>query len=337
MTRAPHLRWRPLPGSLIDRRGAALALPILLVAALNVAAVTGLADIAGFRAVDTALTRIQWPSLCAVPAALALSAIGYYLAYRRIYAAEGGYELTRRQLIAVVAAGFSGLFSTGGVRADGPVLQASGATRREALVRVTTLTGMEQAVLALYGCAASIACLCLRLPGVPGDFTLPWAVIPVPAFAAAFWLASRYRVRLPARPGWPARVSVLLDAVLLVRALFARPVRHRGAIGGMALFWAGDAAAVWSALAAFGFVMNWATLTVGYCTGMVFTRRVAPLAGAGTLTLILPLMIWASGAPLPTAVAAVAVCRLVGALSLPPTLASLRVLRETTRQAAIRP
>ena len=96
-------------------------------AGLNVAAVTGLADIAGFRAVDTALTRIQWPSLCAVPAALALSATGYYLAYRRIYAAEGGYELTRRQLIAVVAAGFSGLFSTGGGRPDGPVLQASGA------------------------------------------------------------------------------------------------------------------------------------------------------------------------------------------------------------------
>jgi hypothetical protein len=32
--------------------------------------------------------------------------------------------------------------------------------------------------------------------------------------------------------------------VLLIRALFARPVRHRGAIAGMALFWAGDAAAV---------------------------------------------------------------------------------------------
>ena len=55
--RMPHLRWRPLRGNLIDRRGAALALPILLVAGLNVAAVTGLADIAGFRAVYTALTR----------------------------------------------------------------------------------------------------------------------------------------------------------------------------------------------------------------------------------------------------------------------------------------
>ena len=178
--RGPRLRGRSLPGNLIDRRGAALAPPILLAVGLDVAAVTGLADIAGFHAVYASLTRIQWPWLCAVAAALATSAIGYYFAYRSIYAAEGGYELSRRQLTAVVAAGFGGLFSTGGIRPDGLVLQASGASLREALVRVTTLTGMEQGMLALYGCAASIAWLCLGLPGVPLDVTLPWAVIPRP-------------------------------------------------------------------------------------------------------------------------------------------------------------
>jgi hypothetical protein len=203
------------------------------------------------------------------------------------------------------------------------------------MVRLTTLTGMEQAILALYGCAAAIAWLSLGLPGVPPDFTLPWAVIPVPAFAAAFWLASRYRARLAGRAGWRARLSVFLDAVFLIRALFARPVRHRGAIAGMALFWAGDAAAIWAGLAAFGVVMNGAALLVGYCTGMVVTRRVAPLAGAGTLALILPLTIWASGAPLATAIAGVAAYRVLGVLSLPPALASLPVLRETTRPAAI--
>jgi len=328
--RGPRLRWRPRQGNLIDRRGAALAPPVLLAVALNVAAVIGLADIAGFHAVYASLIRIQWPWLCAVPAALAVSAIGYYFAYRRIYAAEGGYQLSRRQLTAIVAAGFSGFFSTAGTGPDDLVLQANGATRREALVRVTTLTGMEQAILALYGCAAAIAWLSLGLPGVPADVTLPWAVIPVPAFAAAFWLASRYRPRLPGRAGWSARVSVFLDAVLLIRALFARPVRHRGAIAGMALFWAGDALAVWAGLAGFGLVMNGAALLVGYCTGMVFTRRVAPLAGAGTLVLILPLTIWASGAPLATAITGVAAYRVLGVLSLPPALASLPVLRETT-------
>ena len=70
----PRLHWWP-PGNLIDRRGAALAVPILLVG-LNIAAVTGLADIAGFHAVYTPLTRIQWPWLCAVVAALAMSARG---------------------------------------------------------------------------------------------------------------------------------------------------------------------------------------------------------------------------------------------------------------------
>jgi hypothetical protein len=104
----------------------------------------------------------------------------------------------------------------------------------------------------------------------------------------------------------------------------------------MALFWAGDVLAVSLALAAFGLVMNGAALIVGYCTGMVFTRRTAPLAGSGTLALILPLTIWASGAPLATAITGVAAYRLLCFwLTLPPALASLPVLRQTTRQAAI--
>jgi hypothetical protein len=328
--RGVQLRWPPL-GSLVDRRGAALAGPILLGGALNLAAVIGLAYIAGFHAVYASLISVQWPWLCAVPGALAISAVGYYFAYRRIYAAEGGYELSRRQLIALVAAGFDGLFSSGGVKPDGLALQATGASRREAMVRLTGLAGMEQGILALYGCAASIACLCLGLAQVPASFTLPWAVIPVPGFAAAFWLASRYRPRLQGRAGWRARLSVFLDAVLLLRTLFARPVRYRGAIAGMALFWAGDACAVWLALAAFGFQMNGAALLVGYCTGMVFTRRTAPLAGSGTLTLILPLTIWGSGAPLATAITGVAAYRAACIwLPLPPALASLPVLREIT-------
>jgi hypothetical protein len=334
--RGPRLRWRPRPGNLIDRRGAALVPPILLAVGLNIAAVAGLAGITGFRAVYTSFARIQWPWLCAVGAALAMSAIGYYFAYRSIYANEGGYQLSRRQLTAVVAVGFGGLFDTGRIRPDGLVLQASGASRREAMVRVITLTGMEQGMLALYGCAAAIAWLCLGQTGVPISFTLPWAVIPVPAFAAAFWLASRYRARLAGRAGWRARLAVFLDAVLLIRMLFAHPVRHRGAIAGMALFWAGDALAVWAGLAAFGEVMNGAALIVGYCTGMVFTRRIAPLAGAGMLTLILPLTIWASGAPLAAAITGVAVYRMLCFwLPLPSALASLPVLHETTRRAAI--
>ena len=67
---------------------------------------------------------------------------------------------------------------------------------------------------------------------------------------------------------------------------------------------------------------------------MVFTGRIAPLAGSGTLTLILPLTIWASGAPLATAITGVAAYRLLCFwLPMPSALASLPVLRETTRPA----
>lgn len=151
-----------------------------LAVGLNVAAVTGLAYIAGFHAVYAALTGFRRPFLCAVPAALAVSAIGYYFAYQSIYAAEGGYALSRRQLTAVVAAGFGGLFTNGGPGRTGwfsaPAARAD-ARRWSASL---PLAGLEQAMLALYGCATSIAWLCLGLPGVPLDFMLPWAVIAVP-------------------------------------------------------------------------------------------------------------------------------------------------------------
>jgi hypothetical protein len=51
--RKQRLGWRSVSGNLIGRRGAALAPPILLAVGLNVAAVTGLAYIAGFHAVST--------------------------------------------------------------------------------------------------------------------------------------------------------------------------------------------------------------------------------------------------------------------------------------------
>ena len=164
--------------------------------------------------------------------------------------------------------------------------------------------------------------------GVPSpDFSLPWAIIPVPATLIGFWAAERYRDRFRGRRGWRGAVGVFLEAAHLIRELFVR-LRWGWAMLGMALFWAADAFALWAGLAAFGTRMNAVTLLVGYATGMVFTRRTAPLAGAGILALALAASLWYSGAPLATAVAGVFAYRiLVLWLPLPVALASRPTLR----------
>src|SRR6201984_3206300 len=103
----------------------------------------------------------------------------------------------------------------------------------------------------------------------------------------------------------------------------------------MALFWAADAVAPWGGLAMFGVRMNAAALFVGFATGMVFTRRTGPLAGAGVLALVLPLTIWISGAPLAVAVAGVFVYRVLALLlPMPVSLAVLPTLRDMAQHPA---
>ncbi len=131
----------------------------------------------------------------------------------------------------------------------------------------------------------------LRRSLPPMDFTIPWAVVPVPGFLVAFWLAERYRARFSGRPGWLGHLGTFLDSIHLIRELFVRPGRWWPALAGMALFWATDAFACWAGLGAFGYQMDAAALFVGFATGRVFTRRTGPLAGAGVLALVLPLTI----------------------------------------------
>ena len=335
-------RWLPwrriewLSRRHIDRRAAELLGLILTAVLLEVAAAAGLSYVAGFGSVRAALGRVDWTWLVVVFGALAVSFAGYYSAYGGIYRAEGGYDLNRRQLRAVVVAGFGGLFAHGGTTPDDLVLQACGADRRDSIVRVWTLGGMEQGVLALGGCVASIAAVCLHLADPPSDFTLPWVIIPVPAGIVAFWVAERYRKGLRRRSGWLGRLSMFLDSIHLVRKLFAHPLRHRRALGGMAVFWAADAFAIWAALAAFGVRLDGVALIVGFCTGMVFTRRIAPLAGAGTLMLVLPVTMWVSGAPLAVAIAGIFAYRVLCLwLPMPFALASLPALRQVSKESLV--
>ncbi|HEY7325362.1 MAG TPA: hypothetical protein VH520_11110, partial [Streptosporangiaceae bacterium] len=75
-----------------------------------------------------------------------------------------------------------------------------------------------------------------------------------------------------------------------------------------------------------------ASLFVGFATGMVFTRRTGPLAGAGVLMVCLPLTIWYSGAPLAVAVVGIFAYRVAALwLPMPASLALLPTLRKMGR------
>jgi hypothetical protein len=319
----------------MQRRGSVLALLVGVAILLELASGVGLAYVVGWSEVRAVLGDFHGLWLIALVGGLLVSLIGYHYAYRGIFRVEGGPTLPRQQMRAVVAAGFGGFLAHGGGALDQYALQAAGADEREAKARVAALGGLEHGVLAIGGCAAAIAVLVSGLGQPPADFTLPWAIIPIPGFLIAFWAAERYRDRFRGRAGWRGKAGIFLDSIWMIRALFAHPLRWGWALCGMALFWAADAFAAWAGLAMFGFHMNAATLFVGFATGMVFTRRTGPLAGAGVLALVLPVTIWVSGAPFAVAVVGIFAYRVLALLlPMPVSLAALPTLRAMGQRPA---
>jgi hypothetical protein len=334
--------WRPMRVSLprlsvvhLRRRRMVLAVLVGVAILLELAAGTGLAYVAGWSQVRAVLGAFEGTWLIALIGALLVSFVGYHYAYQGIFRVEGGPTLPLRQMRAVVAAGFGGFLAHGGGALDQYALQAAGAEEDEAKARVAALGGLEHGVLSIGGCAAAIAVLVSGLSQPPMDFTLPWAVIPIPGFVIGFWAADRYGDRFRDRSGWRGKLGIFLDSIRIIRMLFTHPLQWGSALFGMALFWAADALATWAGLAMFGFQMNPAQLFVGFATGMVFTRRTGPLAGAGVLALVLPLTIWVSGAPLAVAVAGVFVYRVLALLMpMPVSLAALPTLRNMAQGPA---
>ena len=319
----------------LRRRRSVLAVLVAVAIVLELAAGAGLAYVAGWSQVRAVLGDFDGIWLIALVGALLVSFVGYHYAYQGIFRVEGGPALPRRQMRAVVAAGFGGFLAHGGGALDQYGLQAAGAEEDEAKARVAALGGLEHGVLAIGGCAAAIAVLASGRGQPPMDFTVPWAVIPIPGFVIGFWAADRYSDRFRDRAGWRRKLGIFLDSIRLIRALFIHPLRWGSAVCGMALFWAADALAAWAGLAMFGLHMNAAALFVGFATGMVFTRRTGPLAGAGVLALVLPLTIWVSGAPLAVAVAGVFIYRVLALLlPMPVSLAALPTLREMGQRPA---
>jgi hypothetical protein len=239
--------------------------------------------------------------------------------------------MRRRVVAAVALAGFGGFLAYRGGSLDGYALRTAGASEPDAKMRVAALGGLEQGALALAGCGVAVAVLLTGLPGDPVSATLTWALAPVPGLLLAFWLADRFAGRsgLAAEHGWRALAGTFFGSILMIMELFTRPHRWGTAIVGMTVFWLADAVAAWAGLAAFGLRMNAAALFIGFASGMVFSRRIGPLAGAGILALVLPLTISYCGAPLATAVAGIFTYRILSLwLQAPAWIAALPALRK---------
>lgn len=317
-----------LSGSHVSRRWTIVLGLVALAALLQVAAGVGLSYVEGFSAVHHVLERFSPIWLAGIGGGIVISFVGYYLVYSEIYKVKGGPKLSRGQMASVVIAGFGGFLAHGGAALDEYALEGAGAKEREAKVRVAALGGLEHGILGLGGCAAAVAILLLGLSAPPLDFSVPWAVAPIPGFLVAFWLAKRNEGRWRDAEGWRRKVGIFIDSILLIRAIFRRPIEHLPALAGMSLFWAADLFAAWCGLAMFGFRMNGAQFIVGMGTGMIFSRRTGPLGGAGLLTLVLAVTVMYSGAPFAVAIAGIFAYRVLAMwVPMPFSLASLPTLR----------
>jgi hypothetical protein len=238
-------------------------------------------------------------------------------------------------LLAVVTAGFGGFLARGGTKIDEFAMRAGGAGKRESKVRVGALAGFEQGTLGLIVCPAAIAALAAGVMIPRPSFTWPWALIPVPAAALVIWLAERLRSRLRGRQGWRGRVGAFFDTAHLVTSSIGHPRKHGVALLGMGLYWGGDMFALWAATAAFGVHMTALAVIVAFGTAMLFTRRTAPLAGAGLmLAALVPTLWYVSGVPFAAATLGVAAYRCLTLwVPLPAALVAIPKLRELGRRA----
>ncbi len=326
----------------LDRTAKQIGALILLAIALYVVAGIGMAYAAGFGAVHHRLAIADWWWLAPAAGAVVLGFSGYYFGYGGISSAEGGPEIGRSALLAVVTAGFGGFLAHGGTAVDEFAMQAGGAGERETKVRVSALGGFEQGVLALIVCPAAIVAVVLGTSYPRPDYSWPWAVIPPLGFAVMIWLAERYRDRLRERKGWRGHVGVFFDSIHVIVGILRRPRGCGYALLGMGLFWGADMFAVWATTAAFGYRMNVLVLIVCFGTGMIFTRRTGPLGGVGIILAALAATLWnGGGVPLAAGTLGVAFYHLLtfwiplpGAIAVLPKLRALQAHAEESEADA---
>jgi hypothetical protein len=278
-----------------------------------------------------------WLVVCAAGEVAAYA--GFVASYQAMAELEGGPRLTYTTVVRVVGLSF-GAFSVataiGGLSVDFWALREAGEPPKLASARVIALETMRWAVLTTATCVAGLIVLFGASGGkVPWEVPVAWLVITPLCFAGGLWIsAPGRRARFTRSSGGRVHdaIGVAVRALVLVRALTHAPARLvLRAVGGAALFWAGELLCAWAALRAFGVTVALAPLVLGYITGYVSLGLPLPAGGAGSVDAAMTAGFVLAGAPLDGALLGAIAFRLFSfwlpAIGAVVSLATLRGLR----------
>jgi uncharacterized membrane protein YbhN (UPF0104 family) len=233
---------------------------------------------------------------------------GYVVAYRSIARIHGHAPLALPLVARVVVAGFGPFSIGGGFGIDKRVLHALHEDERSARVRVLALGILEWAVLAPATAIVAIVMLAEHADVMP-SLLWPWAIAVPAGFAFALWASRPSHIewlRRHRRWGWLCQA---IEGVGALHTLIRRPREYAGAWIGTALYWAGDIAAFYGGLQAFGLQPGFGKVLVAYATGYAATRRSLPFGGAGFTEVLMAYALYWVRQPLAPSLAAVVAYR----------------------------
>jgi uncharacterized membrane protein YbhN (UPF0104 family) len=302
-------------------------------AALSVGALVGITIDVGWRPLWAVLQHADWVFALYVPVAVAVSYLGYTLAYREV-ANSDKCDLGLRDTLQIVTTGFGPVSPRGGSAIDVRELTRRGLDRDAAEQRVRVLGLLEYSVLAPATLLAAIYMLTQGMKAQAG--LLPSWIIGVPlGTIIAVGLLVKYR-RAGRPQTWWSPLRTNLDAIDSLSSLLKSWRRAPIALAGMTLYWAAEIAALGLCIDVFGHRRGAiAVIIVGYATGYALTRRTLPLAGAGVVEALMPFALNWVGFPLASSILAVIAYRIFNLwLPMIPAVISLRHLERQDRPTA---
>jgi uncharacterized membrane protein YbhN (UPF0104 family) len=318
---------------------------VLLGVGASALAVLLIGQAARFEEVGRSLRRAAawWLVLGVLGEAIAYA--GYVVAYRAVAELDGGPRLPPGLAVRVVILAF-GAFSlataVGGLSVDFWALREAGEPPARASARVIAFETLRWALVALATCLAALAVLTGLARHRIWPVALAWLVLVPACFAGGLWVsAGARRDRLAESRGGRLRraFAVAVGALVYLRTLLrTHSGLRRRALGGTAVYWAGDLVCAWAALRAFGAHVGLAPLLVGYTTGYVSEAVPLPAGGSGGVDAAMTGGFALAGAPLSAALLAAVSFRVLTfwlpALVAVPSIAGAGRLRDRLREVA---